>query len=282
MRGLLFAHIFMRILFPLCLIAVLPASASLAQVPALSGIAHVAFRVSDVPKSREFYQKLGFEQAFEFADPGKPPVSYMKVNDHQFIELYGRAASSQPTGLLHLCYEASDIEAVWKQYMKAALNPSENRKARAGNLLFILHDPEGQVIEFTQYLPGSLHFEDRGKHLGEHRISQHLLSATIAVRDVSVARAFYTDKLGFAPAAANDADRLRFTDKSEDQIELEPVTPAATPRIAFEVASLKRAAERLDRLGLSVHAGNDAVAVTDPDGAVILFVAKAYESRGKQ
>ena len=52
--------------------------------PPLTGIAHVAFRVSDVAKSHEFYQKLGFEQSFEFNDPGKPPVSYMRVNDTQF------------------------------------------------------------------------------------------------------------------------------------------------------------------------------------------------------
>ena len=35
---------------------------------ALNGVAHVAFRVADVPKSREFYRTLGWEQAFEFSD----------------------------------------------------------------------------------------------------------------------------------------------------------------------------------------------------------------------
>lgn len=43
-----------------------------AQAPALAGIAHAAFRVSDLPKAREFYGKLGFEEAFAFADPGNP------------------------------------------------------------------------------------------------------------------------------------------------------------------------------------------------------------------
>ena len=67
--------------------------------PALAGIAHIAFRVSDVSNSRDFYLTLGFEQSFEFADRGKPPVSYIKVSDHQFIELYGCADASQPIGL---------------------------------------------------------------------------------------------------------------------------------------------------------------------------------------
>jgi len=52
-------------------IGVLLATLSWAQSPALSGIAHVAFRVADVAAARAFYQKLGFEQAFEFTKDGK-------------------------------------------------------------------------------------------------------------------------------------------------------------------------------------------------------------------
>jgi tetratricopeptide (TPR) repeat protein len=52
-----------------------------AQSPELRGIAHVAFRVDDLQKAREFYQMLGFEQAFEFSDAGKTSVSFIKIND---------------------------------------------------------------------------------------------------------------------------------------------------------------------------------------------------------
>ena len=96
--------------------------------PALAGIAHVAFRVTNVAKSRDFYQKLGFEQSFEFNDPGKPPVSYMKVNDRQFIELYQRADDSQPLGLMHVCYEAADIEAVQRDYVQRDVKAPEPKK----------------------------------------------------------------------------------------------------------------------------------------------------------
>lgn len=165
--------------------------------PAMFGIAHVVFRVADLQKSREFYRKLGFEQAFEFADPGKAPVSYMKVNDTQFIELYQRSEDSQPLGLMHVCYEAGDIEALHDFYVKRGFAAPAAKKARAGNLLFSLHDPENQTLEFTQYMPGSLHFEDRGKHLGEHRIAEHMLRATIPVKDFEAERLFYISKLGF-------------------------------------------------------------------------------------
>src|SRR5215831_9642071 len=83
---------------------------------ALDGIAHVAFRVSDLSVSREFYRKLGFEQAFEFNDAGGTTVSYMKVNDRQFIELYRRTSDSQPLGLMHICFETSDMDGLHAEY----------------------------------------------------------------------------------------------------------------------------------------------------------------------
>ncbi len=245
--------------------------------PALAGIAHVAFRVADVQKSRDFYRTLGFEQSFEFADPGKPPVSYIKINDRQFIELYGRGSDSQPAVLLHLCYEATDIESVWNGYVKYGLNPPHSRKARAGNLLFVLHDPEGQTLEYTQYLPGSLHFEDRGKHLSDRRVSQHLMCAAIPVQDVVAEHAFYTSKLGFLDVAASETVRMRLPGNSPDEIELEAATPATNPFIVFTVANLARAADDLRSRSLNVKTGDDAISVTDPDGVVILFSLERRE-----
>ena len=245
--------------------------------PALAGIAHVAFRVTDVQKSRDFYRTLGFEQSFEFTDPGKPPVSYIKINDHQFIELYGRAEGSLPTVLLHVCYEATDIESVWNEYVKHGLNPPHSRKARAGNLLFVLHDPEGQTLEYTQYLPGSLHFEDRGKHLSDRRVSQHLLRAVIPVQDVVAEHVFYTSKLGFQDVAAGETVGMRLPGNSRDEIELEAATPATNSFIVFTVADLARTADDLRSRSLTVKTGDDAVSVTDPDGVVILFTLERHK-----
>ncbi|MGC2530471.1 MAG: VOC family protein [Candidatus Acidiferrum sp.] len=248
--------------------------------PALAGIAHVAFRVSDVEKSREFYRALGFEQAFEIKDPGKPEVSYIKINDHQFIELYGRANDSQPTGLLHVCYEAADIESLWNEYVKSGLNPPPGRKAHAGNLLFILHDPEGQTLECTQYLPGSLHSEDRGKHLSNRRVSQHLFRAVLPVRDVNAEHAFYTSRLGFQNVLSSGTIRMRLPGNSSDEIELEVSTPQTKPRIAFTVANLARTAETLRSRSFDVKAGSDSISITDPDGTVILFMLEKSSLSG--
>ena len=164
----------------------------------LTGIAHVALRVNDLQKSREFYHTLGFEQAFDFTDAGKTSVAYIKVDDRQFIELIPRTDDSQAGGILHTCFETADIESLHKAYLERGLQPTDVQKGRAGNILFSVRGPDGQVLEYTQYLPGSLHSLDHGKHLGERRVSDHLFEATTPVRDIAAERAFYTGRLAFS------------------------------------------------------------------------------------
>ena len=174
----------------------------MAQSAGLIGIAHVALRVSDLGKSRDFYEKLGFEQAFEFSEAGKVTQSFIKINDRQFIELYPRAQESQVIGLMHVCYEATDLAAFRELLLKRSADPGEVKKARAGNLLFVVHDPEDQVVEYTQYLPGSLHSEDQGKHLGRNGFSEHLAGVVIPVKQGQAEKDFYAGKLGFSQANA--------------------------------------------------------------------------------
>jgi catechol 2,3-dioxygenase-like lactoylglutathione lyase family enzyme len=253
----------------------------LAQSTALAGIAHVAFRVKDVRRTRTFYRTLGFEEAFEFSDPGKPAVSYVKVNDHQFIELYGPVPDAPLSGLLHVCYEATDIEAVWDGLLARGLNPPRSRKARAGNLLFVIHDPEGQLIEFTQYLPGSLHFEDRGRHVGNQRLSRHLVRVALAVQDLQSERTFCTQKLGFEDAGSQSPIRLNIPGKSNEEIELQPSTPETKPRVVFETPSLKRCADNLRSRGFAVATEDDSVSVTDPDGSAVVFVENRHTTHAQ-
>src|ERR1035438_3197882 len=83
-----------------------------AQPANQSGIAHVAFRVADLEAARAFYNKLGFEQFFEMKQGERTTEPFLKINDHQFIELYPRTDPSQPFGLMHACYESIDLEAL--------------------------------------------------------------------------------------------------------------------------------------------------------------------------
>ena len=255
-------------------LGLLCAAVSCAQPLALRGITHVAFRVADLPASAAFYQALGFEQAFRFDDAGITAVDFLKINDRQFIELYPRTADSQSPGLMHICFEAADLAALRAEYLKRNLEPTPVNKARAGNLLFSIRGPEGQVLEYLQYLPGSLHFEDRGRHLGERRISQHLVRAVANVRDQAAARAFYTGRLGFEDRAGGSPGRLLVPGNSGEEVELHATSAEARPRIVFAVPDVARATEELRRRGLAPVASAGAVRVVDPDGAVMVFTAE--------
>jgi catechol 2,3-dioxygenase-like lactoylglutathione lyase family enzyme len=240
-----------------------------AQSTDLTGIAHIALRVNDLQKSRDFYHVLGFEQAFEFRDAGKTSVAYIKVNDRQFIELIPRTSDSQPGGILHTCFEVADIESLHEAYVERGLQPTEAKKARAGNLLFVMHGPDDQLLEYTQYMPDSLHSLDHGKHLGG-RISMHMLEATTTVRDLAAERAYYTNKLAFQ-SARSDGNEMYVAGNSGDKVELQADTPTAKPRVVFAVANVRQAAHDLRRRGFKVQKGHHAVFITDPDGAVMVF-----------
>lgn len=263
------------ILLPV-LCAVLPAFLPAQALP-LEGIAHVAIQVKDLQQSRSFYEKLGFEQAFKFEDNGVDSYAFIKVNDHQFIELYpGKPGSS--AGLLHICFEVADLAALGKQYAAAGLSPTASAKGRAGNLLFLLRGPTGGTYEFVQYLPGSLHTSDRGKHLGPERISGELIGAALPERDVEHAKAFFADRLGFTPLPGSQA-RLRLPGNSGQVVLLE-TPPSGTPvRMLFRVRSAKRTAAELRKRQFTVQATPHAASVSDPDGNVLEFTDQPADSK---
>jgi len=233
------------------------------------GIAHVAFRVADLEAARGFYQRLGFEQFFEIKQGDRTTEAFLKINDRQFLELYPRSDPSQSLGLMHVCYESDDLEALHAAYVQRGLTVSDVRKAGAGNLLMTMKDPEGQTIEFTQYMPGSRHFEDRGKHIGANRVSQMLIGATTTARDVAAVRAFYIDKLGFRELAGS---ALRVPGDSRQELDIAASDSTMKAGMQFGVIDLKLTAGLLTGLGLQVRSGPTAVTVSDPDGNVISFL----------
>lgn len=238
----------------------------------LTGIAHVALRVNDLQKSQAFYKTLGYEEAFSFTDNGKVSVSYVKVNDRQFIELIPRSNESQPGGILHTCFEVADLEALHKAYVERGLQPTEAKKARAGNLLFVMHGPDNQLLEYTQYMPDSLHSQSRGQHLLSSRISRHMVEATTPVRDLAAERSYYTSKLGFK-SAGSGGNEMYVAGNSGDKVELQAESATAKPRVVFAVTNVGQAAHELSSRGLKVQKSRHAVSVVDPDGAVMVFVA---------
>jgi catechol 2,3-dioxygenase-like lactoylglutathione lyase family enzyme len=255
----------------LAVFLILPTAMSWGQSVDLSGIAHAAFRVSDVARTSLFYQKLGFVQAFAFSKDGKISQAFIKINDRQFIELYPETAKQPEIGFMHLCFEGADLNQLNAEYRQRGLNPIAVLKAHAGNLLFTMVGPEHQNIEYTQYMPGSLHSNDRSKHLGKHRLSKHLLAVDLAMQDPSAAESFYIDKLSFHPLSGDDKSYLLLPGTSGEAVEFKSMDDKTDPDIVLQVSNLKRTAKALRSKGIAVRIETNGLYVHDPDGIPIEF-----------
>ena len=243
-----------------------------AASPAIAGLAHVAIAVSDVERSRAFYGKLGYEEAFHFGEGGAITQSFVKVNDRQFLELYplkGMKGTDSP-GFLHLCFDGDDLPALNRFYVAEGLQPKEVRKARAGNLLFTMAGPEAQNIEYTQYLAGSLHFEDRAKHLGADRVADSFFAVSVAMKDRDAARTYYREKLGFAEVKGH---RYLFAipGSSHQEVLIDSSTLGRRSRIFLHVDDLKKTQAVLKGRDIGVNEVHGDLVVTDPDGNLLVF-----------
>ncbi len=248
-----------------------------AQPAHQTGIAHVAFRVADLETARAFYNSLGFEQFFEMKQGDKTTEAFLKINDHQFIELYPQTDPSQPIGLMHVCYESIDLEALHAEFVKRGLTVSEVRKAGAGNLLMTMKDPEGQTIEYTEYMPGSRHFEDRGKHLGANRVAELMVGAIAPARDPAAVRKFYIEKLGFTQSNHGNPARLRMPGDSGQELDITAAHAEVYAGLRFGVADLKRTLKILPGLTpevIGTPSGENPTVLTiaGPDNVEISFV----------
>jgi Glyoxalase/Bleomycin resistance protein/Dioxygenase superfamily len=265
-------HLF---LFALLLILLTPgARAQDEHTPPFNGIAHVAIRVHDLAASVAFYEKLGFEQAFDLRKNDVPYESFIKINDTQFIELYPVTEHDPVPGFLHLCFEGQDLQAINDDYATHGLTPKPVRKAGAGNLLFTMAgpiQPSGpQNIEYTQYMPGSLHSEDKAKHLGHDRIADKLIAVSLAMKDPAAARDFYINQLHFKPIP-NDPMYLHMPGESGQEVEIVSEALGTGARITLQSENLAKAARHLHKEDIKVVKNGANLTITDPDGNVLVL-----------
>jgi catechol 2,3-dioxygenase-like lactoylglutathione lyase family enzyme len=124
-------------------------------------------------------------------------------------------------------------------------------------------------MEYTQYMPGSLHSKDIGQHLGPNRIATEMTRVTLAVDDVPKATAFYKDKVGFALFGVPSAQSTLFKLPAGASASIQLV-PSAKLGHKAEItvdADLTKATATLKFAGQTVDNG----VVTDPDGNRIIF-----------
>src|SRR5258708_14195289 len=167
--------------------------------PPIVGVSQIALNTDDMDASRKFYTgMLGFEEAFSMNKPdGSLMLTNFKVNDHQFIQVFPELKSATQDRLNHICFETADAEQL-RAYLASkgvADVPAKLEPGNNGALAFKVHDPDGPLVEFVQYLPGSMYTNDFGKHLGARRISERIIHVSVTVKDPDAADHLYKNSL---------------------------------------------------------------------------------------
>jgi catechol 2,3-dioxygenase-like lactoylglutathione lyase family enzyme len=171
--------------------------------PKIVGVAHIGLRTDNLEAARKFYGGLlGFQEPFHIEKPksegGGLLLTYFKVNDHQYIEVFPELANPKQDRLSHISFETSDAEQL-RSYLasKGVKVPDKLEPMEDGNRGFEVADPDGHDVEFVQLMPGSLHSRNFGKFLPVTRISDRIIHVGVVVNDRAAADHFYKDILGF-------------------------------------------------------------------------------------
>lgn len=180
-------------------ISAAPAPAGVSRPP-IVGVANIGLYTSNLAEAKKFFgHVLGFDDAFSLKKPGgRLLVTYFKVNDHQYIEIYPGLKSPSADRLAHIGFETTDARRL-RAYLAAhgVDVPARLEPDRAGDLSFTVKDPEGHNVEFIQYMPGSLESRNFGKFLPSTRISDQIIHFGVTIGDRARADRFYKDILGF-------------------------------------------------------------------------------------
>jgi catechol 2,3-dioxygenase-like lactoylglutathione lyase family enzyme len=189
---------------PVCLFAVMILvitalnGQSVAERPAVWGIAKMTFLVSDFQMARDYYGRfLGFDEVFSYPSPRGEVLSF-KVNDRQFLEFIEDPAAREKNRLVSVSFETEDVEQM-RQYLrsKGMEVPEKITADGAGNEVLGINDPSGNGIEFLAFGVHSLHRASKGKFLSDQRISRRIHHVGLFTDSISDDDPFYAGILQF-------------------------------------------------------------------------------------
>jgi len=170
--------------------------------PKITGISHVGYFVSDLPKAIAFWHDfLGYDESYSLTkkDSQDVRIAFIKINDHQHIELFNEPPTNPPNMMSHLCLTVDDIEAM-RTYLRSKgfdVKPGNGGKTRTGDYAFEIKDPDGMLVEFVQSLPDGLEMKAAGKFAPDTRISTKIYHLGFLVGNSQKSIDFYGKILGF-------------------------------------------------------------------------------------
>jgi lactoylglutathione lyase len=172
------------------------------QRPRITGISHAGYFASDLPRSIAFWHDLlGFDESYDLTKPGSSEVriAFIKINDHQHIEIFNEPPAHPPNWMSHLCFSVDNVEQM-RTYLRSKgidVKPGNGGKTRTGDYAFEIQDPDGTLIEFVQSLSTGMEAQAAGKFMPSTRISEAIYHVGFLVGNAEKSIAFYRDVLGF-------------------------------------------------------------------------------------
>jgi catechol 2,3-dioxygenase-like lactoylglutathione lyase family enzyme len=188
-------------LFAIFLACTLAVSAQAAPVrPHILGISHVGFFVSDLPKALDFWHGLlGYDEPYDLKNPdGTIHIAFIKINDHQHVELFNQQPPTGSGHLSHIAFIVSNAEQM-RLYLASRGIPVSSKvsKGKTGDLNFEIKDPDGNLVEFVEPQSDGMEARNAGKFLPATRISDSIYHLGFLVGGSDKSIKFYGDLLGF-------------------------------------------------------------------------------------
>src|ERR1700679_3518869 len=170
--------------------------------PKITGISHVGYFGSDLPQAIAFWHDfLGFDEEYSLTkkDSTDIRIAFIKINDHQHIELFNEPPTYPPNMMSHLCFTVDDIEAM-RTYLRSKgfdVKPGNGGKTRTGDYAFEIKDPDGMLVEFVQSLPDGMEAKAASKFEPDTRLATRIYHLGFLVGNSEKSMDFYGNVLGF-------------------------------------------------------------------------------------
>ena len=131
-----------------------PGAAQERRIPGLR-LNHVGIFAKDYDASMRFYtQTLGLHEAFTIKDAnGKPTLTYLQITKDTFLEL--APANNRPVGLSHVGIWPENLNSAVAEIRSRGGKMDDPRTGATKTSITNLMDPDGNRLEFLDFLPGS-------------------------------------------------------------------------------------------------------------------------------
>ena len=133
----------------------------------LEGIQHLAFFVTDIERSKDFYKQFGFKEKLVdevAADPEPVKLAFIELNGFtlELVELPGdmkkQVGTREDGNVDHVALNVKDIDSAYAELTAAGFEALEEDAPvflplwENGTKYFTIRGPDGEKVEFSQIL----------------------------------------------------------------------------------------------------------------------------------